>query len=274
MIDVRIWFGFAVAILAAFQAQPASAQQKIMIDGSTGTAPLVAALAKAHAAQGGSAIEIGKGLGTRARFDALAGGKIDIAMASHGLKVDDVTRRGMTVYRIAKTAVVFATHASAKVSGLSEAQICAIYEGRHRNWKELGGADLAIVAHARPDSEVDTEIIRDTIVCLKSMKFPEAVKIMARAGDMARALSQTAGAFGVTSATLVEQSKGALTALQMNGVAPSEANVVAGRYGLIRDAFLVTRNDASAEIMAFVAFVRGAAGTAIIRANGAIAVAK
>jgi phosphate transport system substrate-binding protein len=254
--------------------QPAQAQQRILADGSTGTAPLVAALGKAFTATSGIAVEIGKGLGTKARLEALASQKIDIAMASHGLNVAAVTKRGMTVHPIAKTAVVFAVHETAKVSGLTAAQVCAIYEGKHANWSELKGASLAIVAHIRPDSEVDTEVIRAGIGCLKSMKFPPAVKVMAKGGDMARALAATPGAVGVTSATVVEQSKGKLVALTLDDAAPDEASVVAGRYRLVRDAFLVTRNDASAAVKAFIDFVKSTNGAAVIRANGAIAVAK
>lgn len=251
----------------------ATAQQKIMIDGSTGTAPLVGALGKAFTAKSGVAVEIGKGLGTRARFDALTEGKIDIAMASHGFKVDEITHRGMTVYpiAIAKTAVVFAVHESVKLSGLTEAQVCAIYEGKHRDWKELRAPPLVIVAHVRPDTEVDTEVIRDGIGCLKSIKFPAAIKMKEKSGDMASALAATPGAFGVTTATVVEQSQGKLKMLALNGVQPTEANVATGRYRLTRDAFLIVRNDASPAVKAFIGFVKTPDGAAVIRANGAVA---
>jgi phosphate transport system substrate-binding protein len=263
----------AIAVHAALVATPTpvAAQQKIMVDGSTGTAPLVAALGKAFAAKGGSTLEIGKGLGTRLRFDALADGRIDIAMASHGLKVDEVIRRGMTIHSIAKTAVVFAVHDSVKVTNLSEAQVCAIYEGKYRDWKDLGGLQLVIVAHMRPDSEVDTEVIRDGVSCLKAMKFPASTRIMDKSGDMARALAATPGALGVTSATVVEQSQGKLKMLALGGVQPTEANIIARRYRLTRDAFLITRKEVSPAVKAFIDFVRSTDGAAVIRANGAVA---
>lgn len=263
----------SIAVLVLCQSS-GHAQSKIKIDGSTGTAPLVAELGKAFAAKGEAAVEIGKGLGTKARLEALAGGKIDIAMASHGLDIDAVKRRGMSVHPFAKTAVVFAVHQSAKVSDISQAQVCAIFEGKHGNWKELGGADLAIVAHIRPDSEVPTEVIRDSLGCLKVMKFPAAVKIMAKGGDMRRALAGTTGAFGVASATDVEQSKGKTLALALDGVAANEQNVAGGRYRLVRDAFLVIRNDAPSQVKAFIDFVQGTQGAAVIRANGAIPAAR
>jgi phosphate transport system substrate-binding protein len=249
---------------------PVSAQQKLAIDGSTGTAPLIDALGKAFTAKHGIAIKVGKGLGTKARFEALSVGNIDIVMASHGLNVTDITKRGMTVYRIAMTAVLFAAHASVTTQGLTDAQICSIYERKAHNWKDLGGPDLAIAPLVRPESEVDMEVVRDGIGCFKNLKMPEGIQSLARAGDMARALAETPGGVGMTSATFVAQSKGKIKALLLNGAAADEANVVSGKYRLTRDAFLVTGKGPSEAVNAFIAFVRGPEGASVIRANGAI----
>ncbi len=264
----------AVAVLLGVTGASAVAQSKLVIDGSTGTAPLVAALGKAFTDKTGVAVEVGKGLGTRARFEALAATKIDIAMASHGLKTGEVAAMGMTVHRIAMTPVVFAVHQSARVNGLTDAQVCAIYAGRSRNWNEFGGPDLVVAPLTRPDSEVDAEVMRDGIACLKGLQMPDIVKVMLRAGDMAKALAETPGGIGMTSATVVEQSQGKVKPLALNGVPPSEAEVASGRYRLTRDAFLVTRNAASPELAAFIGFVSSPEGAAVIRANGAIPVAK
>lgn len=263
-----------LALLPALIPGLAQAQQKIAIDGSTGTAPLVEALGKAFTAKGNVAVEIGKGLGGKARLEALSAGKIDVAMASHGLKIAEVTAAGMKVHRIAMTPVVFGVHESVKVGGLSSAQICAIYESKMRDWKEAGGAALAIAPLARPESEVDMEIARDGIGCFKSLKLADGVKLQARAGDMAKALAETTGGIGMTSATMVERSGGKIKAIALDGVAANEAGVLAGRYRLTRDAFLITRDAASADVKAFIDFVKSPDGAAVIRANGAIAATK
>ena len=260
---------FLVA-LAIVGATSVSAQQKLMIDGSTGTAPLVDALRKAFTEKRGIAVELGKGLGTTARFEALAAGKIDIAMASHGLNVADITKRGMTVHRIAMTPVVLGVQESVTAQGLTDAQICSIYEGKVRNWKELGGSDLAITPLVRPESEVDMEVVRDGIMCFKNLKFPEGTRSLARAGDMARALAETTGGVGMLSATFVSQSNGKIKALLLNGATANEASVVSGEYRLTRDAFLVVGKEPSDTATAFIAFVQSAEGAAVIKANGAI----
>jgi len=166
--------------------------------------------------------------------------------------------------------VVFGVNSSVSVANLSQAQVCAIYSGALTNWKEVGAGDLAVAARTRPDSEVDAEVARHGIACLKTLKMPEAVKIMQRGGDMANELAATVGAIGMTTTTVVEQSGGKIKALALDGVAPTEANVIAGTYPLVREVFLVVKADASPAAKAFLAFVKSGDGGKVIKANGAI----
>ena len=269
----RILLGRIAAIAICFlPALPAHAQ-KIVVDGSTGVTPLVAALAKAYATQNPAvSIEIGKGLGTKARIEALNDGKIDIAMASHGLKVAEIQRQGMVVHEIGKVAVVFGVNASVPVSNLADAQICDIYAGKVSNWKEVGGPDLAIVPLTRPDSEVDTEVVREKIPCLANLKMPETVRVMPKSGEMAQGLAATAGAIGMTTMTVVEQSQGRVKATSLRGMSPTAENVESRTYTLTRDSFLVVKTPPSPEVSKFLEFVRSAAGERVIVANGAVPV--
>ena len=262
--------GFTLSLAPQAQAQSA---EKIVIDGSTGVTPLVAALTKAFIEQNPAiAIDIGKGMGTRARIDALRDGKIDIAMASHGLKVDDIKRQGMAVHEIAKVAVVFGVHAGVAVNELNEAQICDIYLLKTKNWKELGAADISIAPYTRPDTEVDTEVVRDKIACLTKLQMPAGVKVAPKAGEMSEQLASAAGAIGMTTMTIVEQSKGRIRPLALRGIMPTAANVQNKTYPLTRDSFLVTQATASPAVVKFIAFVASDAGKKVIAANGALPV--
>ena len=260
----------SAVLIALFCATVASAQT-LKIDGSSGAMPLVAALAKAYEAKtAGAKIEIGSGLGTKARIDVLKAGGIDVAVASHGLKAEELVKDGMTVDEIARTPVVLGVNTSVTVDNLSQAQICEIYSGALTNWKAANGPDLIVQARTRPDGEVDAEVVRDAIACLKALKMPEAVKVMPRGGDMAKELAATPGAVGMTTTTVAEQSGGKIKAVSLDGVAPTEANVTAGKYRLVRAVFLVAKQDASSATKAFLDFVTSADGAGVIKANGAI----
>jgi phosphate transport system substrate-binding protein len=211
-------------------------------------------------------------MGTKARIQALKDDKIDIAMASHGLDVAEIQRQGMVVHEIGKVAVVFAVNSGVSVTALNDSQICDIYSGKASNWKEIGGAELAVVALTRPDSEVDTEVVRNRVSCLSKLKMPELVRSMPKAGEMAQALASTAGAIGMTTMTVVEQSKGRVKALALGGVSPTADNVQRKAYLLTRDSFLVLKTAASPAAQRFVEFARSAQGAQVIAANGAVPV--
>ena len=261
-----------ITVIVLVSATASEAQTSIKIDGSTGAMPLVAALAKAYEAKApGLKIEIGKGLGTKARIDALTAGSIDVAVASHGLKVDDLIKAGMMVDEIARTPVVIGVNTGrVPIKNLTNAQVCAIYTGELRNWSAAGGPDLTVAARTRPDSEVDAEVARDGIACLKGVKMPDTVKVMPTGGDMAKELAATSGAVGMTTTTVAEQSGGKIAALSLEGLAPTAENVIAGRYRLVREVFLVTKGDAPAATKAFLSFVKSTDGAKVIQANGAI----
>ena len=267
--------GISALILAVTVATSLHAQtsETIVVDGSTGVMPLVAALAKAYQEQNpATTVDMGMGLGTSARLRALAEGKIDVALASHGLVAGDLTRQGIAVHEIAKVAVVFGVNAGVPTANVTDRQICDIYAGTVTSWKALGGPDLAVAPRTRPDSEVDAEVVREKVACLKDLKMAEHVTVMPRSGDMAKELAARAGAVGMTTATVIEQSKGKIRALSLNGVDPSGENVERKAYTLTRDSYLVTRAPPSPAVARFIEFIRSPAGAAVIVANGAVPV--
>ena len=124
----------------------------------------------------------------------------------------------------------------------------------------------------RPESEVDTEVVRAGIACLKDLKMAESVKSMPKSGDMARELAATTGAIGMTSMTVVEQSGGRIRAAALSGIAPSADNVRRKSYTLVRESFFVTKGSPPSAVARFVEFTRSASGDDVIAANGAVPV--
>jgi phosphate transport system substrate-binding protein len=263
-------FCLTVAFLLA-AVLPAWGQEKIVLDGSTGMLPLVRALATEYQKKVPDAqVELGKGLGTGERLKALADGKIQIALASHGIKPEDIQKGNLKVIEVAKGAIVFAVNASVPLTSITEAQLCDIYSGKVRSWKSLGVPDNEIAVHTRPPTEVDPEVIREKVGCFKDLKEVETVKVMARGGDMAKALTETPHAIGMTNMTVVEQSGGKVKALTLNGVIPTGENIKNRRYFLTRDFLFVVRGEPSPSIKKFLDFVQSPDGDRVILANGAV----
>jgi phosphate transport system substrate-binding protein len=263
--------GVTITLLVALVVLPAWAAETIVLDGSTGMLPLAQALATAYQQRSSEPqVETGKGLGTGARLQALAEGKIQIALASHGIKPEDVQKGNLKVIEAAKGAIVFAVNASVPLTNLTEAQVCEIYSGKIRSWQPLGGPDRPIAVLTRPPTEVDPEVIRAKVGCFKELKEVETATVMARGGDMAKGLADTPDAIGMTSLTVVEQSGGTVKALTLNGVAPTAEQVKSGRYFLTRDFLFVIKGEPTPPIKKFLDFVLSPDGDRVILANGAV----
>jgi phosphate transport system substrate-binding protein len=260
-----------MALLWALVSSLARGAEQIVLDGSSGMLPLAKALASAYQQRSSDPkVEIGKGLGTGARLRALAEGRIQIALASHGVKPDDVRKGDLKIIEVAKGAIVFAVNASVSITNITESQVCDAYSGKLRSWQPLGGSDDPIAVFTRPPTEVDPEVIRTKVGCFEELKEIETAKVMARGGDMAKALAETPYALGMTSMTVVEQSAGKVRALTLNGTAPTAENVKSGRYFLTRDFLFVIKGEPAGPVRRFLDFVLSPEGDRVLQANGAV----
>ncbi|MHB1223387.1 MAG: substrate-binding domain-containing protein [Gemmatimonadaceae bacterium] len=253
---------------AALTSAPADT---LRIDGSAGVRPLVEALAREYrTSQPAVAIVMGDGLGSKARIEALDEGRIDVAMASHGVDTADLARRGLAAHEIARVAVVFGVNSSVPQIALTEQQVCDVYAGRARNWKALGGPDLPVVPLARPAGEVDADVVADGMGCFAAAIAGREIRTLEQPDEMAATLASTAGAIGMTSLPFVERSEGRIRALALGGVEPSAANVISGRHPLTRQSFLLVRTAPSPAVAEFLAFIGSAAGARVIAASAAV----
>lgn len=260
----------ALALLALL-ALPARAQEKLVLDGATGVLPLARALVGAYRDRFPDAhLEVGAGLGTADRLRALAEGRIQIVVASHGITPEAVRDGNLTVVLVAKGAVVFAVNQTVSASSITGQQACDIYGGMVGSWGPVAGTDRPVVVLTRPVSEVDQEVIRAQIPCFTELREVATAKVMPRGGDMAAALAETPDALGMTSMTVVAQSGGGVKALALDGVTPTPENVASGRYALAREFLFVFRGEPAGAARRFLEFVRGAEGDRVILANGAV----
>lgn len=262
----------AGALLAtALLATPSHGQERIVLDGSTGMLPLAKALATAFTEKmPGERVEVGAGLGTGARMRALEEDKVQVILASHGLQAEDIQKRNLKMIEVAKGAIVFAVHANVPMMKITESQVCDIYSGRVGNWNGMAAIDAPIVVLTRPPSEVDPEVIRAKVGCFKDLTEVSTVVVMARGGDMARALADRPHSIGMTSMTVVEQSQGKVKALALADVAPTTDNVKGGRYLLTRDFLFVVKGKPAASVQRFLDFVLSPDGDKVIVRNGAV----
>lgn len=206
-------------------------------------------------------------LGSSGALKALGGGAIDLALAGRRLRPGE-DASGLALLPYARTPFVFAVGPSVGVTAITAVEIARIYRGETERWPN--GMRVRLVL--RPRGETDTSIVAST-----STEVAEAVeRAMARKGmlwaptnqECHEILMRTPGAIGPSTLTQILTEDPSLTALSLDGVAPTVANLAARKYPLEKTLYLAYRTPASAAVRRFLAFLSSPEAARILEEAG------
>jgi phosphate transport system substrate-binding protein len=256
----------ALALLAAARAR---ADEVVKVTGTGSALGAVARVARAYERSApGVSVRVLPSLGTSGAIKAVAGGAIDVALAARPLRADE--GEGLTAVPIAYSPFVFAVGPKVAPGTIGVADLVRIYRGELRAWP--GGERIRPVL--RPAGDADSAFLRSL-----SPALAEAYgAALARPGMLVAATNQdsdalagrTPGALAVTTLTQLTTDPVGLRPLAWEGVAPSLANLAAGRYPLWKPFFAVVRAGAPERTRAFLAYLASAEGRAALQEAGCL----
>jgi phosphate transport system substrate-binding protein len=196
----------------------------------------------------------GKGL------KAAMAGEVSVAGVSRSLSSDELKARPYFQI-IGYDALGVFVNEKNPVKSLSKAQLKAIYTGKARNWKEVGGPDLPIVACSEglQSGRATVETFRNTV--LDGGAYGP-VKEVDDAADCVKLAASTPGAIGP--ATMAYAAPGA-RAIPLDGVKPNPDEVRAGSYLLSRPLLLVAKSRPTGGVKAFFDYVLSADGQLVVK---------
>ena len=204
--------------------------------------------------------------GSGAGLEALAGGKTDIGNASRSLK-DGEKQSGAVENIVAIDGIAVITNKDSVVADLTAQQLTDIYTGKITNWKDLGGADEAIVVLGREAGSgtrgAFEELLKVEDQCAYAQELDSTGGVLAK-------VAATPGSIGYVSLDVVDDT---VKALSLDGVAPTEENIVAGSYKLSRPfvmATLGTVEEQNELVKTWFGYVQSDEGKAVIKAMGLI----
>lgn len=259
----------ALAALLAV-AGPCVAQSKMTVGGAGSMVPVMQELARAYEAKNGAqGIEImTTSLGSGGGIKGVEAGRLAIGLTGRELK--DSEKSGLVYRQLAVMPVIVAANAAVTVSGLTAAQLCGIYSGSIKSWKEVGGADVAIVPLTRNEDDSDKEALRQHVGCYKGLKEGANVVVLSSGSGMTSSLASRPAAIGLTTYDAVLKSQGRLKALAIDGVQPGPETVGAGKYGLAKEFSVVTRGEPAGAVKGFIDFAAGPDGQKIMANSGLV----
>lgn len=154
----------------------------------------------------------------------------------------------LEVNPIVSEAFVFLTHADNPVQGLSLEEVRQIYAGNIRNWEEVGGQDVPIVAYQRPVNSGSQTGFLDLVMKDLTPMEPPMEQIIAEMGmliDVVASYDNLPDALGYSYYYFVVDMWGNenVKLLAIDGVLPTPETISSGEYPVTTAYYAVIRAD-------------------------------
>jgi len=264
----------ALAISAAMMAGPAITAETIVIDGSTTVGPIAKAFAEYYMSLNKdvniTVSESGSGNGAK----SIVNGTCDIADMSRFMKSTEfaaaVEKGRMPVaHVVAVDGLALIVNPANPVKALTVEQVRGIYTGAIKNWKEIGGPDVAIVRISR-DTNSGTYETFESLVMNKE-KIHESAEYVGSNGAIRQRVQSTPAAIGYVGLGFVDRS---VKALEINGIMPDRNTVSSGKYPIARPLFMFTNGypELGSHLHAFITLYLTPRGQEIVEEIGFIPV--
>lgn len=258
------------SLLAALLASSAAAQSKIILEGSTTVLPIAQKTAEVYMKKNPGVNVIVRGGGSGVGITSIIDGTCDIANSSRAIKQKELDNafkksRQLKAHTVAMDAIVIIVNPSNNLAGLSKQQVKDIFTGKIKNWKELGGSDMKIVAVSRDSASGTFEAFIEYALDKKRVR-PDALTQSSNQGVI-NIVAQTKGAIGYVGLGYISEK---VKALMYNGVEASRDTVLKNKYSLARPLFMYTSNDMKPEVKKFMDFVKSSEGAYLVEEAGFI----
>lgn len=176
--------------------------------------------------------------GSGAGLESLAAGSVDIGNASRHLKEEE-TSAGAVENVVAIDGIAVIADKDNEVTDVSAEDLAKIYKGEITNWSELGGQDEAIVVIGREAGSGTRDAFEELLDVADACQY--AQELDSTGGVLAK-VAATPGAIGYVSLDVVDDT---IQTVSLDGVAPTEENILAGDYLLSRPFVMATNGEIS-----------------------------
>ena len=255
--------------------QPAQTETQlsgaVSTNGSTSMEKVIGALSEQFMADNPSVKITYDATGSGAGIEAASNGSADIGLSSRGLKDEEVAS-GLVGTTVALDGIAIIVNAESQVADLTVEQIAKIFTGEITDWSQVGGAAGEISCIGREAGSGTRDGFESITGTKDTCKLAQE---LTSTGAVIEAVAGNPNAIGYASLSSVE-GKDTIKAVTVGGVACTEDTVLDGSYEIQRPFVLVTKDGAelSAQAQAFFDFATSAAAGDLIRAAGAVPVAK
>lgn len=275
---------FLIASLIIFSGYLGVAQAEeavtIKIQGSTTVNPVVAEAAEIMGSEKGWKILVDTQGGSSGGISALGDGLVDIGMISKPVSEEDHAKYPKVDFKphaigLDGVALIVSMPVwKGGVHALSKGEVQGMYEGRIKNWKELGGPDAPVVFYNKEPGRGTWEVFADwaydghkkaPFVSLPEVGGNEETRN--KVSFHPSAISQLSFAWAENS----ERIKALGIKMPDRGVIePTLETIRNGEYPLARTLYVVTNGEPQGPVKEFIDFLKSKPGQELVKKHGYI----
>ncbi len=163
-------------------------------------------------------------------------------------------------FLFAKDGVAIIVHPSNPVKSITSAQLKDILKGKITDWSQLGGKKGVISMIIR-EKAANQRAAFDQLVMGKEKIAVGKAREISSMGDVKTDVALDKSAMGYILISAIDKK---VKALELNGAAPTIANVKAGNYPLTIPYLLITKGEPTGGIKAFMDFIVTPEGQALV----------
>ena len=251
------------AVLLGFLAGGTARADVLRVGGAGAGTATVAAMSDAVAAMDGIVVQTQPSLGSAGAMRALAAGRIDLAILGRGMTAEEA-KSGALVAGAIRTPFVFVTSRTAPAA-MSLAEIVRAYGDPRAQWGDGSPVILVLRLPTEGDAIVHERMsVAMAAAVAVARKRPE-VLVSGSDDDNMTVAGETKGSLTTMSFSHLMIQGRKLSAISIDGVAPSLAAMMDGSYPFRRSFVLVLPSTPSAAAVRFVALLRGERGGDALR---------
>ena len=250
---------------------PLAAQEKVVVGGSGSLTGEMAELAKAYMAKN-PAESIHVLMDSMSSTGGMEG--VKIGRLTVGLVTDEpqgADKERLTYKAIGRTPTAVAVNKSLPIAGLSEAQICDIFSGKIKSWKEVGANDAKIMVLTRKKDDANTDTMREKMACFKSVQITAEAIALVRGSEVLDSLDKRATTIAIVNVSPNLFEREHVKTVAIEGVVASAETVQSGKYKYFNERGVVTLGPAKGAAKRFLEFIASAEGQKILAKRGFVA---
>lgn len=238
----------------------------VSVVGSTSVAPLAEYEAE-NFLRVNKDIEIAvQSVGSSAGIKAAIDGTAEIGMSSRNLK--DEEKEGLKEFVVALDGIAVVVHPTNKIKNITKDQLLAIFQGKIKNWKEVGGKDAPIVVISREEGSGTRGAFEEMSGLEVEKNDKKYTTLYSRAiitdgnGSVKQNVALKENGIGYISVGSVDDS---VKEIAIDGILPTDDNIKNGKYLISRPFIMLTKGEPSPEAQMFLDYILSDEGQQIVK---------